>query len=544
MSQIKRNIVLSNKQGNNSAMGIFSIEKLSNGMFGTIKVFNTDVSSVSVFLQSEGKQILSSQVKLDNSTYSFRLDNNLSLSSRFSCVIINSEKLEPLLWDSESEKGYLQACVNKLGNATLASSSELRDSSSNYQPDGAPESTRPTGYDQSSTAPRTANGRPYSVGDNIANSTLNNSILEAALNNSQSANYYSETPINSSELADILQKTATTDSSSENLSNTCVLRNSLNSNIFNTGDATYTYPDYDGLGNPPQSSYDAYSGHDNVEEGEKIDNIGNDATQDLQNDSYSKLHDNSSNYQSGGLSRTPVPTNETHDNYQSSGRPVVAPTNSHRITNDTCRGQSPYSSAERVFPNPPQWHNASTYANMTSDKDAIKLNDSMFSQTLNDASQEPVKAVNLDELFDISPGELESLVDAAVEMNEEAEPIHSVPKPKNGEIFFDLVSDQIEDIFAKNQSEETLEQLIPSSKWAKVSYDDSTKDYVIGLIYNDIMLKYICYGVYNAELSSAPKSMDGFAQWLPLNPDHPQGSGYWVMYQDAVTGDNIKIDHV
>ena len=40
-----------------------------------------------------------------------------------------------------------------------------------------------------------------------------------------------------------------------------------------------------------------------------------------------------------------------------------------------------------------------------------------------------------------------------------------------------------------------MSQIIPSSKWVKVDWENNGKYYVIGLIYAYDVLKYVCYGV-------------------------------------------------
>ncbi len=159
-----------------------------------------------------------------------------------------------------------------------------------------------------------------------------------------------------------------------------------------------------------------------------------------------------------------------------------------------------------------------------------------------------VKNYNLDELFDISNEEEinqiidESLIDKKQNnfIDEETKKLKN--KGPGETIFFDLVSDQIEDLFSKYSNEPSLEKLIPNSKWVKVEYEDNSNPYVLGLIYDDIKLKYICYGIEGEFSTNPPKDLENYSQWLPLNPDNISLGGYWVMYQDALTGENIKID--
>ena len=112
----------------------------------------------------------------------------------------------------------------------------------------------------------------------------------------------------------------------------------------------------------------------------------------------------------------------------------------------------------------------------------------------------------------------------------------------DNETFYEAMSDQIEDLFNKYPAETNLEQLIPNSKWVKIDYENDGNFYVLGLIYEDITLKYICYGVPGTYSTTAPNGLDSYSQWLPTNINAPTENGYWVMYQDAISGESVLID--
>lgn len=103
--------------------------------------------------------------------------------------------------------------------------------------------------------------------------------------------------------------------------------------------------------------------------------------------------------------------------------------------------------------------------------------------------------------------------------------------------FFELISEQIDELFDKYPEEEKLSQIIPSSKWVKVDWENNGKYYVIGLIYEYDVLKYVCYGVPVASENDMPAEFENVGQWVPID-----NWGYYIMYQDAVTGETIKID--
>ena len=190
------------------------------------------------------------------------------------------------------------------------------------------------------------------------------------------------------------------------------------------------------------------------------------------------------------------------------------------------------------------------------------------------------KDIDLDEMFDVSNDEIEELINQELSPNSFNEDVdfneiankdvneNVLLKQKNdsisqvltnksiieeemeninlkdNETFYEAISNQIEDLFNKYPAENNLEQLIPNSKWVKIDYENDGNFYVLGLIYEDITLKYICYGVPGTYSEVAPNGLDSYSQWLPTNLDSPTENGYWVMYQDAISGESVLVDAI
>lgn len=98
---------------------------------------------------------------------------------------------------------------------------------------------------------------------------------------------------------------------------------------------------------------------------------------------------------------------------------------------------------------------------------------------------------------------------------------------------------QIDSLFENNPTEEYLETLIPNSKWVKVELKNGDY-YVLGLIYQDQQLKYICYGVPGVYQTLPPRQLSGYPVWFPLDSNKNEGFGYWLSYQDAENGESVK----
>lgn len=110
------------------------------------------------------------------------------------------------------------------------------------------------------------------------------------------------------------------------------------------------------------------------------------------------------------------------------------------------------------------------------------------------------------------------------------------------ESFFDGVKEQIQTLFDKFPEEDILKQIIPESKWAKIDIEETGEYYVVGLMYENDSVKYVCYGIPSIYGGEPPKELKGFAQWLPIDSTKVDGFGYWITYQDAETGENVKLE--
>lgn len=115
------------------------------------------------------------------------------------------------------------------------------------------------------------------------------------------------------------------------------------------------------------------------------------------------------------------------------------------------------------------------------------------------------------------------------------------PTSEKEDIFFNRLKPQIDRLFSSNPAEENLQQLIPSSKWVKVDYEDDGDFFVFGLLYDEKgNVKYVCYGVPAVFDEQPPEELSGYPIWLPLDEKNENGFGYWLTYQDADTGEPVK----
>lgn len=107
--------------------------------------------------------------------------------------------------------------------------------------------------------------------------------------------------------------------------------------------------------------------------------------------------------------------------------------------------------------------------------------------------------------------------------------------------YFDTVKSELDDIFEKFPEVTELKNCVPYSKWAKINYSEE-KYYVVGVVSDGNKLKYICYGVPAKYSPDPPEELKGFCSFVPISVFDMNGDGYWMMFQDAVTGNCVHLN--
>lgn len=98
---------------------------------------------------------------------------------------------------------------------------------------------------------------------------------------------------------------------------------------------------------------------------------------------------------------------------------------------------------------------------------------------------------------------------------------------------------QLDEMLVQYPSDDIISSIIPNSRFVRV---DGDNPYIVGVIYEDKMLKYIAYGVPATYNTLPPADLGQHYQWLPLNPNDVMSDGYFMIYQDATNGTIVEIN--
>jgi hypothetical protein len=119
--------------------------------------------------------------------------------------------------------------------------------------------------------------------------------------------------------------------------------------------------------------------------------------------------------------------------------------------------------------------------------------------------------------------------------NEDPAPDAHPFKVSDGQSFYWSVKDELEELFAKGERTEVFKKALPHSEWVKVKDGDGC---LLGQVYENLQVRYIAYAL-PATTKQLPEGMEK-ACYIPTDPVHP-AKGYYVLFQDAATGECVQI---
>jgi len=103
--------------------------------------------------------------------------------------------------------------------------------------------------------------------------------------------------------------------------------------------------------------------------------------------------------------------------------------------------------------------------------------------------------------------------------------------------FYERVKGRVDGLFKGGERISALEEALPLTKWVKVPCEGGY--YALGTVGEPP--DYLCYGLPGRGGAVVPEALEGYARWFPLDVRFPNGEGLWVLYQDARTGESVRL---
>lgn len=116
------------------------------------------------------------------------------------------------------------------------------------------------------------------------------------------------------------------------------------------------------------------------------------------------------------------------------------------------------------------------------------------------------------------------------------------PFKADGEGYYSSVKDELDGLFQKYPKDETLCDAFASSQWVRLKGDENTPEYLVGVIYESLKPKYVCYALFG-NASCPPEEIKDESVFIPHSL-FDEEAGYYVIFQSASTGECIKPEKI
>ncbi len=112
------------------------------------------------------------------------------------------------------------------------------------------------------------------------------------------------------------------------------------------------------------------------------------------------------------------------------------------------------------------------------------------------------------------------------------------PFTVDGRGYYDAVQDEIRTLFAAHPRDDTLTDAFSCSEWVRLKGEAGDAQYLVGVVYEELRPKYICYAIAAKE-ENPPQELGEACTFVPINA-FDESRGYFVIFQSAATGECIK----
>lgn len=105
--------------------------------------------------------------------------------------------------------------------------------------------------------------------------------------------------------------------------------------------------------------------------------------------------------------------------------------------------------------------------------------------------------------------------------------------------YYRSVKEEIDELFKAHPKDDTLRGAFGCSEWVRVKGDSDKPEYLVGVLYEDGAVKYICYALRAMDKENPPDEIREVCSYVPVSP-LIGSTGYFVIFQSASTGECVK----
>lgn len=123
------------------------------------------------------------------------------------------------------------------------------------------------------------------------------------------------------------------------------------------------------------------------------------------------------------------------------------------------------------------------------------------------------------------------------EEDDDAKDVCDPSEPESDDYYLS-VRDELDALFATFPEDKTLTGFYPHSRWVRVE-ENGRQPYLIGVIYEDLKAKYVCYALPTKNGDNPPESIAESCVFVPSSL-FSDSEGFFVLFQSAANGECIS----
>ena len=104
--------------------------------------------------------------------------------------------------------------------------------------------------------------------------------------------------------------------------------------------------------------------------------------------------------------------------------------------------------------------------------------------------------------------------------------------------YYLTIQGELDELFQKYPRDTTLNEAIAHSEWVRVKGDETQPLCLVGVVYEELKPKYICYALPTDNKTAPPQEIKDACVFVPKSP-YDTEKGFFVIFQNATTGVTI-----
>ncbi len=113
------------------------------------------------------------------------------------------------------------------------------------------------------------------------------------------------------------------------------------------------------------------------------------------------------------------------------------------------------------------------------------------------------------------------------------------PFAKAPDGYYLSVKRELDELFANYPEDRTLCGAFRHSEWVRLRGEANAPEYLVGALYEDGKVRYICYALKAENRNAPPEEIREVCSFVPAAP-WPDAEGFFVIFQSASTGECVK----